>query len=43
MEEQHEPQAIGQIRVAGEIYSRIGHGTNPKRETAPDMIKSCNR
>jgi hypothetical protein len=26
IDEQHEPQAIGQIGLAGEIYSWIGHG-----------------
>ena len=26
IEEQHQPQPIGQIRFAGEIYSWIGHG-----------------
>jgi hypothetical protein len=26
IEEQHEPQAIGQIGVAGEIYPWVGHG-----------------
>ena len=26
VEEQHEPQAIGQIGVTGKIYSWIGHG-----------------
>ena len=26
IEEQHEPQAVGQIGLAGKIYSRIWHG-----------------
>jgi hypothetical protein len=47
IEEQHEPQAIGHIGLAGEITRGFGIDdtpmprTKPKRVTAPDKIKSC--